>query len=243
MTIAPEELYWRQLDVFDPRKYESRVTLIGCGGIGSAVGLCLAKMGIQELELWDGDTVENHNFPNQLYPVTAYRNGADAPSSPPSEQSNVGVSKAEVMFDFLGTMAPDTHMHVHAQMWEGEPLRGIVVCGVDSMAVRQKVWDAVKANPLLCKLYIDGRMGAQNGMVYCVNPSDAKEVSSYEKTLYTDAEASEARCTERAIMYNVFVLAGIVGRQVRAYLTGNHVNFGEVFDLDAMGFMTLEVKK
>ena len=56
----------RQLDIFNPRDFVWPVNIIGLGGIGSAAGLALVKLGISELRLWDNDVLEEHNIPNQL---------------------------------------------------------------------------------------------------------------------------------------------------------------------------------
>src|SRR5574342_1274880 len=59
--------FWRQLDIFNPDKFEHYVTLIGCGGIGSTTGICLAKMGVSKVRLYDMDHVSVHNVPNSMF--------------------------------------------------------------------------------------------------------------------------------------------------------------------------------
>src|SRR3954469_26048634 len=62
----------RQLDIADPDRLSGvPVTIIGAGGIGSFTGQFLAKMGVTDLTVYDFDSVEDHNLPNQLYPVEA----------------------------------------------------------------------------------------------------------------------------------------------------------------------------
>src|SRR3990172_2701 len=43
------------------------VALVGCGAVGSYVGVTLAKMGFRSFELWDDDVVEEANVGVQLY--------------------------------------------------------------------------------------------------------------------------------------------------------------------------------
>ena len=61
-TIRHDELLPRQL-VMSP------IHLIGCGGVGSHVAMMLAKMQVGEagMHLYDDDTIEAHNPPNQAF--------------------------------------------------------------------------------------------------------------------------------------------------------------------------------
>jgi hypothetical protein len=58
--VDQQQIYDRQrtLDLFVP----NRAVVVGCGGIGSWVGLGLALLGIEELHLVDPDYLEIHNL-------------------------------------------------------------------------------------------------------------------------------------------------------------------------------------
>ena len=43
------------------------LNIIGVGATGSWIGLLAAKMGFHKFQVWDGDIVEDHNLPNQIY--------------------------------------------------------------------------------------------------------------------------------------------------------------------------------
>ena len=43
------------------------VTIVGAGGIGAPAALCLAKMGVRKLKIYDHDTVEMPNLGTQMY--------------------------------------------------------------------------------------------------------------------------------------------------------------------------------
>jgi len=62
-----DEIYHRQLDIIHPDKLAFPITIIGAGASGSYSTLGLAKMGCTDLNIYDPDTVEAHNQPNQLY--------------------------------------------------------------------------------------------------------------------------------------------------------------------------------
>jgi molybdopterin-synthase adenylyltransferase len=58
----------RQRDVLPPDKLAKlAISVIGCGAVGSFTVLTLAKMGITDITVYDGDKVEEHNLPNQWY--------------------------------------------------------------------------------------------------------------------------------------------------------------------------------
>ena len=56
----------RQLDIVLPEKLCFPITVIGAGAIGSAVVVTLAKMGCSDITVWDMDTLEDVNVPNQI---------------------------------------------------------------------------------------------------------------------------------------------------------------------------------
>ena len=43
------------------------VGIAGAGGLGAATALTLAKMGVVQMTVWDGDTVSEENIPTQLH--------------------------------------------------------------------------------------------------------------------------------------------------------------------------------
>lgn len=52
-------------EYFDPEKIrEAKVPIhiIGVGAIGSHIAIQLAKLGIEEITVWDFDTVDDHNI-------------------------------------------------------------------------------------------------------------------------------------------------------------------------------------
>jgi molybdopterin/thiamine biosynthesis adenylyltransferase len=203
--------FWRQNDIVsqeDLNRYP--FILIGVGGIGSVVGLVLVKMGVQDLTVYDPDTVEAHNLPNQTYRI-----------------SDVGKPKVEALSDICMDFAG-----VKIKMRQEEfPLpsmpEGVVISGVDSMTARHNIWhDAIKLNPRV-PLYIEARMGAQEGRLYTVTPLDP----DYESSLYSEEEAVQLPCTARAIGYNVFYLAGLIASQVQKFVSGEQTKSEIIFDL------------
>jgi molybdopterin/thiamine biosynthesis adenylyltransferase len=157
---------------FNPR----RVDVVGCGALGSRVAMSLAKLGLEDVHLWDFDTVAEHNIPNQLF-----GNG------------DVGKPKT-VALSQLVCNATDTICTCHDKCDGTESLGSVVFMCVDSMKVRKELWEAqVRYQPFV-HLLIESRMGADSGRVYAVRPCEPKHVELYEATLYGDEQAEVSAC-------------------------------------------------
>lgn len=215
------DTYWRQMDILPPHLMQDvRIHLIGCGGIGSPVGVMLAKMGFSSFVLFDDDTIELHNLPNQLYPMLTTKGSV---GDVWQLNSVIGQKKAEILAETMHNFSNGQNLRTVfiEEKYSNQRLNGLVISGVDNMAARRVIWNSVKLQKETVPLYIDARMGAQIGVVYTIDPSNEAQVEFFEKVaLYSDADAIELPCTNRAILYNTFMLAALVGRQVRNYLKG-----------------------
>ena len=114
-----------------------------------------------------------------------------------------------------------------------QPLSGIVISGVDSMAARQTIWDNVKFN-FDVPLYIDGRIGGEVVQVFTIEPSQINDIELYERWLFPDEEADELPCTARAIMYVGFVIAGLIASQFKKSINNELFLRKLSFDLKTM---------
>jgi ThiF family protein len=213
--------FWRQLDIVDPAQHLLfPVSVIGCGGIGSPTVLALAKMGCNRISIWDDDRVEDHNLPNQLYRV-----------------DDVGKLKVDslssAVLDFTGVDLVRFPARVHP----GSELQGVIISGVDTMQARNDIWQAVRYQPSV-EVYVDARMGAEVCRIYTIRPTDPDDVAYYERTLYTDGEAQETPCTARAIIYNVFMIAALIGSQVKKFARGEVFPREIIFDLATLSILT-----
>jgi molybdopterin-synthase adenylyltransferase len=172
----------RQQDILPPDKLAKlSITVIGCGAVGSFTVLTLAKMGITDITVYDGDTVEEHNLPNQWYKL-----------------DHLGMNKTDALWDIISDFT-GVELKANAYHYDRETLRGIVICCVDSMDTRLKIWREVKKfEP---ELYLDTRMGAEVGKVLVVHPSLPNSCRKYEEDLYPSSEAFQAPCTAKATIY------------------------------------------
>lgn len=215
-------LYWRQMDILSPQQMQDiEVTLIGAGGIGSSTALCLAKMGLPRMTVYDHDTIEEHNLPNQIY-----WSGSEG-------QMKVHTLK-EMLFDFSRCETDS-----YSLKYESQPLSGIVISGVDSMSVRQNIWRNVQRDVNSVDLYIEARMGAEVAVVYTLFPKNRKQGEWYKTNfLYDDMDAIEAPCTARAIFYCGFMVASLIGSQVKKFIRREPLYQELMFNIGSeIGFM------
>jgi len=195
--------YTRQRDFFDPDKVNATVTIVGCGGIGSFTGFALAKLGVRELRLLDFDHVEAHNVPNQLF-----------------LPKQVGVTKVNALAETIYSATDTTNVVTHEHpLQDGIPMSPIVISALDSMQARAELWQRVKGK-LDVKLFLDGRLGGENVLLYAAKPSLPSDIRGYEATLHSDEEGVDLPCTGRAIIDVGFAIASLMTRAVRLHYAG-----------------------
>jgi len=187
----------RQSDIIPRENLNERITIIGAGAIGSWVALSLAKMGFEQLTVFDDDIVSIENMNCQFYPY-----------------KGIGEPKVKVLHSLVKAFANVEIEGFNRRYAPGTQLHGIVISAVDSMEARKMIWEEAKKSSTV-SMVIDPRMGAETSLLYIMNPKDAKDVASYEKTLYSDANAVQERCTAKATIYTANLLAGQVCKGVK----------------------------
>jgi molybdopterin/thiamine biosynthesis adenylyltransferase len=170
----------RHRSVFDPTKWTNRIDIIGVGATGSKIALSLAKLGLRNLHVWDGDIVEAHNVANQAY-----------------DRRDIGERKTKAIRDAINRVSgisinPHDHWlpEHHARM-----LGEVVFCMVDSMKVRRQVFESMRTN-LRTSLVVDSRMGVDHAQLLTYQPRNEESMRAYEATLFSDdvAKAEVSAC-------------------------------------------------
>ena len=205
--------YTRQIDLFDVEAFkENNITIVGCGANGSFIGIALAKMGFKFFTLYDHDKVEEHNLPNQFF-----------------REEDIGMAKSMVTALHMGKMNEDIWTKANGIYQKDEIESEIVVSCVDLMSVRKELFEKCKESDK-CQLFIDTRMAGLQGQIYTIDMEDEKEVANYEKTLFTDKEAVQERCTQKSILFTVLGIASIVCNQIVKALNEDEVRNYIVLD-------------
>lgn len=210
----------RQADIISDEQLSLPIHIVGCGGIGSMAALALAKMGCQQIFLYDDDSLQDHNIPNQFYRL-----------------SDVGREKVDALASIIRDFS-DASVTPISERVTMRQFRGIVICAVDSMKTRIEIWrSSIRLKPQV-KLFIDGRMGAEVCRIYSIIPIDPQEVRFYERTLYSDEEAEDTPCTYRAIVYNTMMIGALIANQVKKYTVCETYPHELTFDLKTLTLIT-----
>lgn len=182
-----EVSYLRQHAIFNPEESHKQIVVIGAGGIGSFLVFELAKMGFQNITVFDGDEVEAHNVPNQLFGM-----------------QHVGKKKTEALAGIVKALT-GVDINQRGEFLEtisDLPMGDIIyVFALDSLEVRQKLYEQMKGLP---NKLVDGRMGGEGYQSYVIDLGNESDQKRYEKELYV--EAGEEPCGQRAIIYTLISL-------------------------------------
>ena len=89
MELKEEDLLKRNVKGISKKLKETRVCILGLGGLGSNVAVLLARAGIGSLKLVDFDTVEASNLNRQQYRI-----------------SHIGIKKTEAMKSIIREINP-----------------------------------------------------------------------------------------------------------------------------------------
>ena len=179
--MSKESRYARQVIVSQigeegqKRLSESKVAVIGCGGLGSPVLTYLALAGVGTLRFIDCDTVSMTNLNRQFF----------------YETSDVNQSKSEATFAFLKKRNPEIVLEpIFEKLTEEKAIQllkdmDVVVDCVDSAAVRRVVGQACTK---LGISYIEGGIQGFYGYVLPVMPGKTacleciERIAAKEKT-------------------------------------------------------------
>ena len=203
--------FLRQLDIVPPEKLSFPVTVIGAGAIGSATVATLAKMGCSDITVWDADTLEDINIPNQL-----------------CKPAMISRPKVEALAELVDELTEIQIKQVNRR-YMGQGLKGVVIVTVDNMTTRQKVWKRVKLNRKI-PLLIDARMGAEFARLYAIYPNDY-DVDLYEQNLYSGEDAEHLPCSARSIIYCPTVIAGYIALLVKQHALSRPITREVLIDL------------
>lgn len=168
----------RHIDVFSPDKFgKRRIDVIGAGATGSRIVLSLAKLGLDNIHVWDFDKVEAHNIANQAFGI-----------------ADIGKLKVEALRDLVKSQT-GLEIQIHNERVDGtQELGDVVFLLTDTMASRKEIWQKGIRYKMRTKLMIETRMGADQGRVYTICPTKPAQVKFWESTLYSDDFAEVSAC-------------------------------------------------
>lgn len=205
-AVHDVEVDWSdQTGWFDPRKVDTPVTIIGCGGIGSNVAFELVTMGFTRFVLYDDDVVEPRNLASQK----AYR------------RRDLFRPKAEALAEILIEYGAEEVLVRQRYFTADDEIDGSVVIGaVDSMKSRQAIWQAVETSD--AEIYLDGRLDGEVAQICAVVPYDGDWYS--QQWLFGDELATKGgTCTMRMVVYPATVMAAVMCRHLGNWQRGEAI--------------------
>ena len=202
----------RQYDIIPQASLDSAsITIVGAGAIGGWTTLSLAKMGFEDITVYDFDKVSIENMSSQFYrfgDIDKYK--VDALANLVEDFTRVKIKPMPVAYT------------------EGH-LKGIVICALDSMKARKLVFDAHNMSSIKTRAIIDPRMGAESASLYVYDPKSELDCENYKKSLHSDAEGLAEPCTAKATVYTASLLSGLVVKAVKDIITGQATNLSGAF--------------
>lgn len=212
--------YGRQTLIMDPLKSrDAKVTVFGCGTVGSNAAVECAKLGIGRFSLYDFDMVEAHNIPSQRFSKT-----------------DIGRQKVDALKEQINAVSDIGVVSVFNTRVDGPVLvgDGIVILAVDNMVGRRLVYDILKTQVGVDKI-IDFRMGGNVLQCYAFDPGDER----YEHSLFAEEDAVEAPCGGRTVSYTGALAGCLAANYTRKVLSGGVVPYMTQFDLEAMDMVVV----
>lgn len=213
----------RQLDIVTPEQLDFPIWIIGAGGIGSWSTLALAKMGCQDITVFDFDVIEEKNTPGQFYSLQE-ENKKKVAILQKKIKEETGIL-IKVVDDRFYNAVP-------------EEMAKVIVCGVDSLEERRKIWDKLVENiPLNFDLFIDARMAGDDIRILMTSPLNRHSLNSYHRSLNPNKKPYEAPCTARSVVYNVFLCAGLISNIIKKYAKKDEVPLHINLDIQNVQFI------
>lgn len=197
----------KSYDFFKPEDLKGRIHIIGCGAIGSTVAENLVRFGIDNITLYDFDSVEPKNIANQMF-----------------RQTDIGRLKIEALADYLCEINPEIseNLVLVPEGWTGQRLAGYVFLCVDNIDLRREIATSCKENPYVKGMF-DFRMRLTDAQHYAADWTDEKMIENFLKTMaFTHDEAKEETPVSAC---NITLSVVPTVRLICAYGVSNFINF------------------
>ena len=205
----------RQANILNPEEFNRPIHIIGAGATGSWVAFTLAKMGLNNITVYDFDEVGMHNLPNQMFGL----NDID---------KNKALSIRNIIRRVTGF-----NIKARTQKVEGgQPLQGIVFMLTDTMKSRKDIYNmSIKNNPNI-DLLIETRMDLRGGRIYAIDPKNRYMCKQYEGTFYSDDEAEVSACgVSQTVLPTALAITSHAIWKLLNYINGEPFSHETIMDL------------
>lgn len=194
--IPEKSLRFKEADFYTPGH---PVLVLGAGGIGSHVSHLLLRQDCH-VTVMDFDVIEAKNGGGQLLPMGNHKGDPKVHGlvklflflNDTEEVEKVGGGILTLNEKFVET--------------SDMPANTVFSC-FDNMEARKLAFEKWCAIDDPSKIFIDGRMLADQGMIYFVTPGREE---SYKATLFSDDEVDEGPCSNRATSFCGFFISSLM---------------------------------
>lgn len=179
---------------------DSPIVIFGAGSIGSYTALALAKLGFKNLTICDDGIVEEENIAPQFFRLR-----------------DIGKSKVSCLkrsikeltgIDIIAVPARityDNHKDLAIYTAISAARISINIFAVDSMEARSDLAQ------ISCDYILDARMAIQFLTIVCACQGVEGD-KYYRQTLFTDENAVQEACTNKAISYTSLIAGGLLAK-------------------------------
>tara|TARA_R100000808_G_C2155173_1_gene166990 strand:+ start:3094 stop:3774 length:681 start_codon:yes stop_codon:yes gene_type:complete len=192
--------FLRNKDLIDQKNLKGKVTLIGAGGIGSALIQLLAIMGWKDVMVWDDDVLAPHNLSTTTY-----------------QPKYLGKDKSLVAMETFNSFSDKSQKinHKPFRWYSDSKISPRVFLGPDNMDTRKEVyekWASLSNREFL----IDMRMGALGMEIITAT----KESDNYMDTWMDGNSIKDEACTMKHTIFTANIVAGFGINQAFCVLQG-----------------------
>lgn len=186
----------RQAGLINVMNITQSVGIIGAGSIGSWTTLALSKLGCPDLTVYDFDAVEEQNVGPQLY-----------------TSRDIGKAKVVALKERLQILLekdPDIFNIKVDENTEAIRKHDVIIMGLDTIEARRNVFENLSKIHKPNAWLIDGRMEANEIQIFAFQLNDTEATQKYVKTLFNEASVTPVACSMRSVVYNCFIVAGLI---------------------------------
>jgi hypothetical protein len=166
----------KSLEFFNPSKVTEEIHIIGLGAIGSHIAETLTRLGVEEIHIYDFDTVSPHNIANQMFFDT-----------------DIEMHKTSAILETCTHINPDIKITEHVKGYQsGMRLSGYVFLAVDNIDLRRAIVEEHAYNTTI-KAMFDFRMGLADAQHYAADWSKGDSIEAFHKSMeFSHEEAKES---------------------------------------------------
>ena len=185
--------YIRQTDLFNPINQKYNIVMLGAGSLGSFITLNLAKLGFENISVYDFDIVTSYNLPNQFFRI-----------------QDVGKKKVVALKEIVKDFA-DIDITIFDEKVTNETLlpvglNTVFILTFDSLQERKKIFEMLKVYE--GGYVMDARCGGEGYNLQLIDLHNEDEMKQWEKSF--EGEPTPLPCGAKSIIYTNLNLASEV---------------------------------